>query len=63
MSNSSFRLYGCEDGTYFCDDTNVFMVDIERTEKAGMNEHFSKPLAMDKVIEMIGNYAGKITKI
>lgn len=39
------------------------MVDIERTEKAGMNEHFSKPLAMDKVIEMIGNYAGKITKI
>lgn len=29
----------------------------------GMNEHFSKPLAMEKVIEAIGNYSKKITKI
>lgn len=28
-----------------------------------MNEHFSKPLAMEKVIEAIGNYSKKITKI
>lgn len=27
-----------------------------------MNEHFSKPLAMEKVIEAIGNYSKKITK-
>ena len=47
----------------FAMTANAFMDDIERTKKAGMNEHFSKPLAMDKVIEMIGNYAKKITKI
>lgn len=28
-----------------------------------MTEHFSKPLAMEKVIEAIGNYSKKITKI
>ena len=28
-----------------------------------MTEHFSKPLAMEKVIEAIGNYSIKITKI
>lgn len=27
---------------------NAFGDDIERTKKAGMNEHFSKPLAMGK---------------
>lgn len=43
--------------------TNAFVDDIERTKKAGMNEYFSKPLAMEKVIETIGNYAKKITKI
>lgn len=47
----------------FAMTANAFMDDIERTKKAGMNEHFSKPLAMDQVIEMIGNYAEKITKI
>ena len=36
------------------------MDDIERTKKAVMNEHFSKPLAMEKVIEAIGNYLKKI---
>ena len=28
--------------------SDAFMDDIERTKKAGMNEHFSKPLAMGK---------------
>ena len=28
-----------------------------------MTEHFSKLLAMEKVIEAIGNYSKKITKI
>lgn len=32
-------------------------------KKVGMTEHFSKPLAMEKVIEAIGNYSKKITKI
>ena len=43
--------------------SDAFVDDIERTKKAGMNEHFSKPLAMEKVIEAIGNYSKKITKI
>ena len=43
--------------------SDVFVDDIERTKKAVMNEHFSKPLAMEKVIEAIGNYSKKITKI
>ena len=47
----------------FAMTANAFVDDIERTKKAGMNEHFSKPLAMEKVIETIGNYAKKITKI
>ena len=47
----------------FAMTANAFVDDIERTKKAGMNEHFSKPLAMEKVIEAIGNYAQKITKI
>lgn len=42
---------------------NAFVDDIARTKKAGMNEHFSKPLLMEKVIEAIGNYSKKITKI
>ena len=33
--------------------------DIERTKKMGMDEHFSKLLAMEKVIEAIGNYLKK----
>ena len=28
--------------------SDAFVDDIERTKKAGMNEHFSKPLAMGK---------------
>ena len=47
----------------FAMTANAFVDDIERTKKAGMNEHFSKPLAMEKVIEAIGNYSKKITKI
>ena len=43
--------------------SDVFVDDIERTKKAVRNEHFSKPLAMEKVIEAIGNYSKKITKI
>lgn len=35
----------------------------KRQLKAVINEHFSKPLAMEKVIEAIGNYSKKITKI
>lgn len=47
----------------FAMTANAFVDDIERTKKVGMNEHFSKPLAMEKVIEAIGNYSKKITKI
>lgn len=36
---------------------------ILSVQKGGMTEHFSKPLAMEKVIEAIGNYSKKITKI
>lgn len=43
--------------------SDAFVDDIERTKKEGKNEHFSKSLAMEKVIEAIGNYAQKITKI
>lgn len=32
----------------FAMTANAFVDDIERTKKAGMNEHFSKPLAMGK---------------
>ena len=28
--------------------SDAFVDDIERTKKAGMNEHFSKPLVMGK---------------
>ena len=39
--------------------SNAFGDDIERTKKMGMAEHFSKLLAMEKVIEAIGNYLKK----
>ena len=60
------RSLECKDANtipIFAMTANAFVDDIERTKKAGMNEHFSKPLAMEKVIEAIGNYSKKITKI
>lgn len=35
---------------------NAFAEDIERTKKAGMNEHLSKPLNIDVLIQMLAKY-------
>lgn len=38
---------------------NAFIDDIQRSLDAGMNEHFSKPLQIDKVIKTLGKYCRK----
>lgn len=40
----------------FAMTANAFIEDINQSREAGMNEHFSKPLDMDKVIKMIWQY-------
>ena len=43
----------------FAMTANAFSDDVEETRKAGMNEHLSKPLDMEKVFSMIREYAHK----
>lgn len=64
MSTGFKKTYEWTDSVpIFAMTANAFVDDIARTKKAGMNERFSKPLAMEKVIEAIGNHSEKITKI
>lgn len=35
---------------------NAFQDDVERSKKAGMNAHLSKPIVMDEVIKTISRY-------
>lgn len=43
----------------FAMTANAFTDDIARSKKAGMNEHFTKPLNSKSVIQMIRKYVGK----
>ena len=38
---------------------NAFSDDIRRSREAGMNEHLSKPLEMEKIIRTAARYCGK----
>ena len=38
---------------------NYFSDDIRRSREAGMNEHLSKPLEMEKIIRTAARYCGK----
>ena len=40
----------------FAMTANAFLDDIAQSKTAGMNEHFSKPLQMEKVIDAIRVY-------
>ena len=40
----------------FAMTANAFLDDIAQSKAAGMNEHFSKPLQMEKVIDTIRSY-------
>ena len=40
----------------FALSANVFAEDVEKTRKAGMNEHLGKPLDMNHLIKMIASY-------
>lgn len=60
LSNDFKKTYEWADSVpIFAMTSNAFGDDIERTKKMGMAEHFSKLLAMEKVIEAIGNYSKK----
>lgn len=60
LSNDFKKTYEWIDSVpIFTMTSNAFGDDIERTKKMGMAEHFSKLLAMEKVIEAIGNYSKK----
>ena len=60
LSNDFKKTYEWTDSVpIFAMTSNAFGDDIERTKKMGMTEHFSKLLAMEKVIEAIGNYLKK----
>lgn len=60
LSNDFKKTYEWTDSVpIFAMTSNAFGDDIERTKKMGMAEHFSKLLAMEKVIEAIGNYLKK----
>lgn len=47
---------GCEIYPHFAMTANAFLDDIAQSKAAGMNEHFSKPLQMEKVIDTIRFY-------
>ena len=38
---------------------NAFSDDVRRSREAGMNEHLSKPLEMEKIIRTAARYCGK----
>ena len=60
LSNDFKKTYEWTDSVpIFAMTSNALGDDIERTKKMGMDEHFSKLLAMEKVIEAIGNYLKK----
>ena len=46
----------------FAMTANAFVEDVQISKAAGMNEHFSKPLDIERVADVIARYCRKRTR-